>query len=107
LLVYDLQGKQLQLLESGRLNNVDVRQNIHFESTDERQRFDLALATQRDDNSLALYTIANDGEVREAARLPTTLEKYMGFVRTVRKAEDWKHSSMTKMDVISNTGSDT
>ncbi|MBC3811921.1 phytase [Undibacterium aquatile] len=79
LLVYNLQGKQLQSLESGRLNNVDVRQNIHFENTDEQQRFDLALATQRDDNSLALYTIANDGEVREAARLPTTLEKIYGF----------------------------
>lgn len=79
LLVYNLQGKQLQLLESGRLNNVDVRQNIRFESADAQQRFDLALATQRDDNSLALYTIANDGEVREAARLRTTLEKIYGF----------------------------
>lgn len=79
LLVYDLNGKQLQLLESGRLNNVDVRQNIHFGNANEPQGFDLALATQRDDNSLALYTIANDGEVQEAARLPTTLEKIYGF----------------------------
>src|SRR5450830_1314915 len=30
LLVYDLQGKQTQLLEVGRLNNVDVRQNIQL-----------------------------------------------------------------------------
>lgn len=74
LLVYDLQGKQLQLLESGRLNNVDVRQEVAFGS----RRFDLAIATQRDDNSIVLYTIDAGGEVREAARFPTDLSEIYG-----------------------------
>jgi 3-phytase len=74
LLVYDLQGRQLQLLESGRLNNVDVRQDLHFGT----ERFDLALATQRDDNAMVLFTIGSDGTVAEAARLPTPLDEIYG-----------------------------
>lgn len=75
LLVYDMQGKQTQLLESGRLNNVDVRQNIKWG----QQSFDIAMATQRDENSLVLYVINDQGQVTEAARVPTRLEKIYGF----------------------------
>jgi len=75
LLVYDMQGKQTQLLESGRLNNVDVRQNIVWG----QQRFDIAMATQRDENSLVLYVINAQGNVSEAARFPTKLDKIYGF----------------------------
>ena len=71
LLVYDMQGKQLQLLEVGRLNNVDVRQNLIFA----QHRADLAVASQRDENSLVLFDIAADGVVREVARFATNLEK--------------------------------
>jgi len=74
LLVYDLQGKQLQLLESGRLNNVDLRQDIRFGA----ERFDLALATQRDENGMVLFTIDANGELAEAARLPTGLGDIYG-----------------------------
>ncbi len=74
LLVYDLQGRQTQLLEAGRLNNVDVRQQVAFGA----ERFDLALATQRDENSMVLFTIAGDGTVTEAARLPTELDEIYG-----------------------------
>lgn len=75
LLVYDMQGKQTQLLESGRLNNVDVRQNIKWG----QQSFDIAMATQRDENSLVLYVINDQGQVTEAARVPTRLDKIYGF----------------------------
>lgn len=75
LLVYDMQGKQTQLLESGRLNNVDVRQNIKWG----QQSFDIAMATQRDENSLVLYVINDQGQVTEAARFPTKLDKIYGF----------------------------
>lgn len=75
LLVYDMQGKQTQLLESGRLNNVDVRQNIKWG----QQSFDIAMATQRDENSLVLYVINDQGQVAEAARFPTKLDKIYGF----------------------------
>jgi len=74
LLVYDLQGKQLQLLESGRLNNVDLRQDIRFGA----ERFDLALATQRDENGMVLFTIDANGTLAEAARLPTGLGDIYG-----------------------------
>lgn len=74
LLVYDLQGRQLQLLESGRLNNVDLRQDVRFGA----ERFDLALATQRDENAMVLFTIDAEGGLREAARLPTGLGDIYG-----------------------------
>jgi 3-phytase len=74
LLVYDLQGRQTQLLEAGRLNNVDLRQDIRFGA----ERFDLALATQRDENAMVLFTIDANGELREAARLPTGLNDIYG-----------------------------
>lgn len=75
LLVYDLQGRQTQLLEVGRLNNVDVRQDIAFAG----QRVDLAAATQRDDNSLVLFTIDAQGTVAETMRIPTGLNELYGM----------------------------
>ncbi len=75
LLVYDLQGKQTQLLEVGRLNNVDVRQNIPFNGS----KVDLAVATQRDDNSMMLFTINANGELAEAGRFPTGLKSIYGM----------------------------
>ena len=74
LLVYDLQGRQTQLLESGRLNNVDLRQDLRFGD----ERFDLALATQRDENAMVLFTIDAQGVLAEAARLPTGLKDIYG-----------------------------
>ncbi|WEF34447.1 phytase [Pseudoduganella chitinolytica] len=74
LLVYDLQGRQTQLLPSGRLNNVDVRQGVAFGDA----RLDLALATQRDENSIVVFTIDGTGQVAEAARLPTPLDEIYG-----------------------------
>ncbi|MEF2265780.1 phytase [Janthinobacterium sp. LS2A] len=75
LLVYDLQGKQTQLLEVGRLNNVDLRQNISLGGG----KVDLAVATQRDDNSMMLFTINADGVVAEAGRFPTGLKSIYGM----------------------------
>ncbi|WP_298400204.1 phytase [Janthinobacterium sp.] len=75
LLVYDLQGKQTQLLEVGRLNNVDVRQGIRFGGS----TVDLAVATQRDDNSMMLFTINASGDVAEAGRFPTGLKSIYGM----------------------------
>lgn len=73
--VYDLQGRQLQMLESGRLNNVDLRQGVMLGG----QRYDLAAATQRDENALVLYTIDAAGTVAEAARIPTPLQRIYGI----------------------------
>lgn len=74
LLVYDLQGRQLQLLEAGRLNNVDVRQDLRIGGA----RVDLAMATQRDENAMVLFAIDANGKVAEVARIPTTLDDIYG-----------------------------
>jgi len=51
-----------------------VRQDLRFEG----QRVDLALATQRDEQAMELYTIDAGGELAEAARLPTGLGDIYG-----------------------------
>jgi len=75
LLVYDVSGRQTQLLEAGRLNNVDVRQDLAF---GDGTRVDLAMATQRDENAIVLFAIDGAGTVTESARLPTTLSDIYG-----------------------------
>ena len=74
MLVYDLQGRQTQMLAAGRLNNVDLRQDVRFGA----ERFDLAVATQRDEHAMVLFAIDGEGELREAARLPTGLGDIYG-----------------------------
>lgn len=73
--VYDMQGKQLQFLPVGRVNNVDLRQGVMFDG----QAADVAVATQRDDNSVAVFGIDGSGTVAEVVRIPTTLDKIYGI----------------------------
>lgn len=75
LMVYDMQGKQVQALDVGRVNNADVRQSVQFVDG----AADLAVASQRDDNSLVLFSIATDGTVSETARFATNLDKIYGL----------------------------
>jgi 3-phytase len=75
LLVYDLQGKQLQLLEVGRLNNVDVRQDVMIGN----RKLDVAVATQRDDNSVMVFTIDANGVVATAGAFDTGLKNIYGM----------------------------
>lgn len=73
--VYDLAGRQRQFLPVGRLNNVDLRQNLR----DGARRIDLVVATQRDENSLVLWQVQANGQLRELARLPTDLQDIYGL----------------------------
>lgn len=75
LLVNDLSGAQRQLLEVGRINNVDLRQGIRTGGA----VFDLAVATQRDEQALVLFGIDAGGQVSELARLPTSLGDIYGL----------------------------
>jgi 3-phytase len=75
LLVYDMQGRQTQFLESGRLNNVDVRQGVPFGAAS----FDLAVATQRDDNTVVVYGIDGGGKLAELTRFATGLPEVYGI----------------------------
>lgn len=76
LLVYDLQGKQVQELPVGRLNNVDVRPNFQFGA----QTVDLAVASHRDHNSLSLFAIdRSSGELRDIGEVTTPLKDIYGL----------------------------
>ncbi|MBZ8142781.1 3-phytase [Rubrivivax gelatinosus] len=74
LFVYGLDGRQRQVLEAGRLNNVDLRQGLRFGAL----TLDLALATQRDEKALAVFTIAADGTLADAGRVATGLDDVYG-----------------------------
>jgi len=76
LLAYDLDGKLLQELAVGRLNNVDVRPNFKLG----QHTVDLAVASNRDHNSLSLFSIDRQtGELREAGEVPTPLKEIYGI----------------------------
>ncbi|RMM07355.1 Phytase domain protein [Pseudomonas caricapapayae] len=75
LLAYDLSGKQLQSLPVGRLNNVDVRPGFMLG----KKHVDLAVASNRDRNSLSLFSIDRvSGLIREAGEIPTPLAEIYG-----------------------------
>ncbi|WP_449102377.1 phytase [Pseudomonas extremaustralis] len=76
LLAYDLDGKLLQELAVGRLNNVDVRPRFKLG----QHTVDLAVASNRDHNSLSLFSIdRQSGELREAGEVPTPLKEIYGI----------------------------
>ena len=74
LAVYDLQGRERQFLPVGRVNNVDLRQGLLIDG----RRWDLAVATQRDEAAVVLFEILPSGRVREIARLPSGLSDVYG-----------------------------
>jgi 3-phytase len=75
LLSYDLQGKKQQFLEVGRVNNVDLRQQVQLGG----HSVDLAVATQRDENTLVVFEIDAEGNLRDAGHIPTTQEDIYGI----------------------------
>lgn len=75
LLSYNLQGQQLQLVEAGRLNNVDLRQHIRWSG---QKPTDLAIATQRDEAALAVFELDGQGRLRDVGRVKTGLHDIYG-----------------------------
>ena len=75
LMVYDLQGKLKQFLDTGRLNNVDLRQGVMING----RAHDLAVASQRDDNTVVLFGISAEGQVGELARIATGFQDIYGI----------------------------
>lgn len=74
--VYDLDGNQLQYLRLGRLNNVDVRYGFQLGN----QEVDLAVASNRDHNSLHLFAIdPASGDLTELGQVPTPLQEIYGL----------------------------
>ncbi|PCJ32084.1 MAG: 3-phytase [Gammaproteobacteria bacterium] len=76
LVVYDLSGKQLQHLAVGRLNNVDIRTDFNLNG----RQLDIAVASNRDNNSLHIFGIhTNTGVVSELAEIGTAMEDIYGL----------------------------
>ena len=74
--VYDLAGHKLQELLVGRVNNVDVRYGLQVGE----QQIDIAVASQRDRNALALFAIdPASGEVRTLGEISTPLADIYGL----------------------------
>jgi len=76
LAVYDLQGKTQQYLPVGRLNNVDVRAGFNLNG----KLFDIAAASNRDNNSLHLFSIDREsGHVSVLGEHATTIQDMYGI----------------------------
>ena len=74
--IYDIQGNTLQTLTSGRINNIDVRQGFTYQQS----AADIASASQRDNNSIALYRIdPNTGVTTMVSGIQTTLDEVYGL----------------------------
>ncbi|MCK9468810.1 MAG: phytase [Porticoccaceae bacterium] len=74
--VYDLDGNQLQYLRVGRLNNVDVRHGFLLGE----RKVDLAVASNRDNNSLHLFAIdPGHGELSDLGQILTPLQEIYGL----------------------------
>ena len=75
LLLYDLQGHQLQYLPLGNLNNVDLRQG-----TWRRPRETLVAASHRDPSEVVLLSLEQDSmRMKLRARYPIPLDKAAGI----------------------------
>lgn len=76
LFVYDLQGREVQHFNTGKLNNVDVRYGVRLG----KKVVDLAVATNRDDNSLSIYTIdPRSGKLTFSGSVATDMKEIYGF----------------------------
>ena len=73
--VYNMQGKRVQQLAVGRLNNVDVRYGLNWHG----KPHDIAAASSRDDNSLQLFAIDASGKLHDAGKVHTGLTDIYGL----------------------------
>lgn len=74
--VYDLAGNQVQQLLVGRVNNVDVRNGFTLQG----QPMDVAAASHRDNNSIALFAIQPEsGKLSVQAEIQTNLDDVYGL----------------------------
>ncbi|MEH6492633.1 phytase [Halopseudomonas sp.] len=74
--VYGLNGNQLQYLPVGRINNVDIRSGFTLTGSP----VDIAVASNRDSNSLELFAInPHDGEVTGLGQISLPLDDIYGL----------------------------
>lgn len=75
LYVYNLKGETQQFLPTGRVNNVDISFGFDWNGT----QVDLAAASNRTINAIALYSIDTSGIVTEVGSIPTDLPDVYGL----------------------------
>ncbi len=72
LLVYDLAGRQLQVIADGAFNNVDLRPGFELDGA----HLTLLAASDRAGRRVALYTIDDDGAFERAGSIDLDFEGY-------------------------------
>ena len=75
LAVYDLAGKELQFIERGDLNNVDLRQGILLEG----RETSLAAATNRTEITLDVFEVSQDGRLDFVLAQPLAMDEPYGL----------------------------
>lgn len=76
LMIYNLEGKEVQRVENGHVNNVDLRYNYKLNG----KTVDIAAASNRSNNAVSLYTIdQQSGNVAALTDIPTDLEDIYGL----------------------------
>lgn len=76
LVVYDLQGNEVTKRDDGRMNNVDLRQNVMLGD----EAIDLVAATNRDQKSIALYKFDGEqGQLAPLLSIPTGFQDPYGL----------------------------
>jgi 3-phytase len=75
LLSFSMQGKQLQAIGAGRVNNVDIRQRVLLGG----EYRDIAVASNRDRDSLSIFSIDAHGSLTQLPEQPTMLADIYGL----------------------------
>lgn len=75
LYVYNLKGETQQFIATGRVNNVDISFGFNWQG----KQVDLAAASNRTINAIALYSIDINGKVAEIGSIPTDLPDVYGL----------------------------
>lgn len=75
LLSFDMQGNQVQQLAAGRVNNVDIRQRVKLGG----EYRDIAVASNRDRNSLSIFAIDGQGQLTQLLEQATSLSDIYGL----------------------------
>ncbi|QQX80246.1 phytase [Shewanella sp. KX20019] len=75
LLSFSMQGEQLQAIAAGRVNNVDIRQQVLLGG----EYRDIAVASNRDRNSLSIFSIDAQGSLTQLPEQTTTLTDIYGL----------------------------
>ncbi len=75
LLSFSMQGQQLQAVAAGRVNNVDIRQQVLLGG----KYRDIAVASNRDRDSLSIFSIDSDGLLTQLPEQETILTDIYGL----------------------------